>query len=448
MHTLPVITIIDWKSAPLGEPASLVETEVAGTRATIRYQLADHANDLDDDTRASQALILWHNLPLDAAALGTLPNCRAIVRNGVGYDSIDLKEAAARQIAVCNVPDYGTEEVADHSIALALTLCRQIFPLDQSAKKLAWKIPTPEKMRRFSVASFRHYRTRPYRHGHGSPRTRPRLSSQRLRSVRSQGNGKGAGNFAHLGLGCALARIGYYFPPLPADQEHASHDQGARTRPDEAERVRCQYRAWRLIEKSAILQALRDGRLAGAALDVIEDEPLRTREEAETPNLIATCHAAFCSVESKIELRTSSARIALAAVTGGKVENSVNGITHSSTLTHKSMFRLDQKTSLVTGGASGIGAAITEVFAKAGALVYVADRDEKGARAQAEKIQRAGGKARALALDVTSEDQCAAAATLIGSEAGALDILVNNAGIGAVGTLLEATGRIWIAFMR
>src|SRR5882762_8671507 len=104
------------------------------------------------------------------------------------------------------------------------------------------------------------------------------------------------------------------------------------------------------------------------------------------------------------------------------------------------MFRLDQKTALVTGGASGIGAAITEVFAKAGALVYVADRDEKGAQAQAEKIQHDGGKARALALDVTSEDQCAAAATLIGNEAGVLDILVNNAGIGAVGTLLEATG--------
>ena len=82
-----------------------------------------------------------------------------------------------------------------------------------------------------------------------------------------------------------------------------------------------------IIKKSAILAALREDRLGGAGLDVIEDEPLRTEEEAATPNLIATCHAAFCSVESKIEMRSTSARIALAAVTGKPLENVVNGVT-------------------------------------------------------------------------------------------------------------------------
>ena len=76
---------------------------------------------------------------------------------------------------------------------------------------------------------------------------------------------------------------------------------------------------------SALIDALREGRIVGAGLDVIEDEPLRTAEEAATPNLIATCHAAFCSVESKIEMRSTSARIALAAVTGQPLENVVNG---------------------------------------------------------------------------------------------------------------------------
>ena len=79
-----------------------------------------------------------------------------------------------------------------------------------------------------------------------------------------------------------------------------------------------------LIEKTAILSALREGRLAGAGLDVVEDEPLRSPEEAATPNLIVTCHAAFCSVEAKREMRTTSARIARAAVRGEPLDNVVN----------------------------------------------------------------------------------------------------------------------------
>ena len=68
------------------------------------------------------------------------------------------------------------------------------------------------------------------------------------------------------------------------------------------------------------------GRIAGAGLDVVEDEPLKTAEEAAAPNLIVTCHAAFCSVESKLEMRATSARIALAAVRREPLENVVNGV--------------------------------------------------------------------------------------------------------------------------
>ena len=81
-----------------------------------------------------------------------------------------------------------------------------------------------------------------------------------------------------------------------------------------------------VIKKTAIVRALREGRIAGAGLDVVEDEPLQTEEEAATPNLIVTCHAAFCSVESKLEMRATSARFALAAVGGGALENIVNAV--------------------------------------------------------------------------------------------------------------------------
>ena len=92
------------------------------------------------------------------------------------------------------------------------------------------------------------------------------------------------------------------------------------------------------------------------------------------------------------------------------------------------MFSLQNKTALVTGAASGIGAAMAETFAQAGATVWVADRNETDGRAHAERI---GGKF--LPLDVTSETACTQAAQTVG----ALDILANVAGIGHVGTLLE-----------
>ena len=94
------------------------------------------------------------------------------------------------------------------------------------------------------------------------------------------------------------------------------------------------------------------------------------------------------------------------------------------------MFRLENKTVLVTGGASGIGAALAETFIQAGATVWIADRNENDGRVTAERI---GGKF--LTLDVASEADCARAAQIVG----ALDVLANVAGIGHVGTLLNTT---------
>jgi phosphoglycerate dehydrogenase-like enzyme len=79
-----------------------------------------------------------------------------------------------------------------------------------------------------------------------------------------------------------------------------------------------------IVEKAPLFAALREGKLAGAGLDVVENEPLRTPEDAATPNMICTCHAAFCSPEGMVEMRSTSAKIARAAVTGQPVWNKVN----------------------------------------------------------------------------------------------------------------------------
>jgi len=94
------------------------------------------------------------------------------------------------------------------------------------------------------------------------------------------------------------------------------------------------------------------------------------------------------------------------------------------------VFSLKNKTALVTGAASGIGAALAEMFAQAGALVWVADRNEADGRLQAGRI---GGQF--LSLDVASEAACTQATQIVG----ALDVLANVAGLGHVGTLLNTT---------
>lgn len=79
-----------------------------------------------------------------------------------------------------------------------------------------------------------------------------------------------------------------------------------------------------VVRKAPVFAALRSGHLGGAGLDVVEAEPLRNAEEAATPNLIVTCHAAFCSPEGMVEMRSTSASIARAAVLGQPIWNRVN----------------------------------------------------------------------------------------------------------------------------
>jgi NAD(P)-dependent dehydrogenase (short-subunit alcohol dehydrogenase family) len=104
------------------------------------------------------------------------------------------------------------------------------------------------------------------------------------------------------------------------------------------------------------------------------------------------------------------------------------------------MFDLSHKTALVTGAGSGIGAAIAETFARAGAHVFATDANEQTAGATVERITRDGGRAEALTLDVRDEAACARAAGHVQRGDGRLDILVNNAGVGHVGTALTTDG--------
>lgn len=324
--TQPLVAIIDWAKARLGDPEALVEREVIGSAADVKTFYCESDQDFTEEVCEAAALIVWHNCSVAAEGIGRLRACRAIIRNGVGFDSVDATAAAKRGIPVCNVPDYGTEEVADHAIALTLALCRQLFPLDREAKALRWTIPEPGRIRRLSGLSFGVV-------GLGRIGTAAALRAKALGFRVSfydpylpNGVDKAVGVRRVRSLDELLRESGVLSIHCPLTQE-TRHMIGARElglMKPAAYLVNTARGA--IVEKTAILSALREGRLAGAGLDVVEDEPLKSSEEAATPNLIVTPHAAFCSVEGRGEMRATSARIARAAVLGEPLENVVNGI--------------------------------------------------------------------------------------------------------------------------
>jgi 3-oxoacyl-[acyl-carrier protein] reductase len=97
----------------------------------------------------------------------------------------------------------------------------------------------------------------------------------------------------------------------------------------------------------------------------------------------------------------------------------------------------------VTGGASGIGRAIAELFAREGAAVGIIDLDEKRAQAVAKEIATAGGKTAAARADVGDEPQVKAAIAEIVAKLGEVDILVNNAGIDTTCELEVMSTEMW-----
>jgi NAD(P)-dependent dehydrogenase (short-subunit alcohol dehydrogenase family) len=97
------------------------------------------------------------------------------------------------------------------------------------------------------------------------------------------------------------------------------------------------------------------------------------------------------------------------------------------------MFRLDNKTAIITGGGSGIGKAITTVFAQQGAQVYVLDLDEKGGSATVQEIIDAGNKATFYKCNIADQKDVKKIIAEIAAKHSVVDILVNNAGIAHIG---------------
>jgi phosphoglycerate dehydrogenase-like enzyme len=324
MTTKPLVVIVCPKEFRFTDAAATVETPYLADVADLKTVLLDFNAPIPDAVLSAQAIILWHGPQVNAAVISRLKNCRVIIRNGVGFDTVDTAAAAQAGIPVCNVPDYGTEEVADHALALTLALYRQLFPLDAEAKRLGWKIETASRMRRLNTQTFGLFGL-----GRIGTATALRAKAFGFRVVFYDpyvvsGTHKAIGIERVASLDELLRRsdVLSVHSPLTAETRGIIGEREIALMKPGSYLVNTARGD--IVQKAPVFAALRSGHLAGAGLDVVEAEPLRTAEEAATPNLIVTCHAAFCSPEGMIEMRSTSAKIARAAVLGEKVWNRVN----------------------------------------------------------------------------------------------------------------------------
>src|SRR5688572_11443816 len=88
------------------------ERAVLGKLAEVALLQARTDDEVADKAADAHGLLVYHTVRLGAAALARLHRCRVVVRGGVGFDNVDVEAAGKLGIVVCNVPDYGTEEVA------------------------------------------------------------------------------------------------------------------------------------------------------------------------------------------------------------------------------------------------------------------------------------------------------------------------------------------------
>jgi C-terminal binding protein len=303
----------------------------AGVERPILDPLADvkllQTSDEADVVRfapGADVLLVFHDIKLSERSIAQLSRCKGIIRCGVGFDNIDLKAAGSRGIVVCNVPDYGTEEVADHALLLLLALARRLLPCDQAIRAGAWDL------------------TQVF----GAPRLRGKtlglIGCGRIGSAMAL-RGKAMGMrvvfydpYKPDGLEKSLgvercSRLEDLLPqsqflslhcPLTTETQHIINARTLAQLPEGAYVINTARGP--CIDLGALCSALDAGQVSFAGLDVFEREPLDDETIRRHPRVLLTPHAAFYSVEGFAEMRIKGAQEAKRLLTGEAVRNPVN----------------------------------------------------------------------------------------------------------------------------
>lgn len=325
------VVIADFIAGPLE-----MERRILGEVAEIVALDASSEDELQGKIEDADAVMMYHTVSITEKTINRLKHCKLIVRCGVGYDNVDWKAARGRGIAVANVPDYGTEEVADSAIGMALALTRGIHLFNSRLRDGVgdWMYTQAQPVWRLRGRVFGII-------GLGRIGTAAALRAQALGMDVAfydpfvpDGRDKSLGvrRVETLEALLAEAHVVSMHCPLTAETHHMLNAKSIAKMRRGTFLVNTARGA--VVDATAIPAAIASGQLAGAAIDVLEHEPppddhpllvaWRDPQHPAYHRLIVNPHAAFYSEEGLQDMRAKGTEACRRALLGLPLRNVVN----------------------------------------------------------------------------------------------------------------------------
>lgn len=265
--------------------------------------------------------------PLNADVIASMAKARVIVRYGIGVDNVDLAAAAARNIPVCNVPDYCIDEVADHTLAFILAVTRQVVPNTLHVAAGNWGLATPLE----SLRTLKHLSAGLIGFGRIGQEVAARLRAFKCRILVHDPvvppeviAAAGAVPATLTDLLAQADILSLHCPSTAATRGMLNENSLKLTKPGV---VVVNLARGDLIDPQALTTALQTGHVSAAALDVFSPEPIPADHPIRhMPQVVLASHIASASVPAVRKLRETAASLALAALRGDKLPNIVNGV--------------------------------------------------------------------------------------------------------------------------
>ncbi|HET9902574.1 MAG TPA: C-terminal binding protein [Xanthobacteraceae bacterium] len=309
----PVVAVAD-SPFPSLDP---VKAALQRIDAELRLAKSGSESDILEVARDADGLMVCY-AQITPAVIAGLTRCKVIARTGLGVDNIDLPSAKAKGITVTYVPDYCLQEVSDHTVALLLSLVRKIPLSNRLVQAGRWEMPAVVPIHRLEGRTLGLI-------GFGNiPRAvTPKAQAFGLKVITSDPyvarehlERLGVENVSLDALYARADFVSVHAPLTPETRGLVNADAFAKMKPGV---MIVNTARGPLIDQKALVAALDSGKVAGAALDVLEQEPPpKDLPLAGRDNVILTPHTAFYSVEALQELQTKAATDVAKVLSGEK----------------------------------------------------------------------------------------------------------------------------------